>query len=123
MDATDQPFDLSLLERHRFEQRTLAAGEPVFYEHRPGEEMYAVLSGRIDVLTYGKVLEQVGPGGIVGEMALIDEAPRSAAALAAEESRVAVIPRQLFLTLVKEEPDFALAVMRVLARRLRNRPT
>lgn len=110
-----------IVQNQSAERRTLEAGEPVFYEHQPGGEMYVVLSGRVDVLTYGKVLESVGPGGIVGEMALIDEGPRSAAALAAERSEVAVIPRALFLQLVKDEPEFALTVMRVLAARLRKR--
>lgn len=113
------PADIAL--RHKAEVRLLEAGEPLFFEHQAGTEMYAVLSGRIDVLTYGKVLEQVGAGGIVGEMALIDDGPRSAAALAAERTELAVIPRALFLTLVKQEPAFALHVMRVLAARLRRR--
>ncbi|MEQ1715473.1 MAG: Crp/Fnr family transcriptional regulator [Hyphomicrobium sp.] len=117
----EQAFDISLVLRRQPERRTLAAGEPLFFEHQTGAEMFAVISGRIDVLTYGKVLEQIGPGGVLGEMALIDEGPRSAAALAAEASEVAVIPRALFLALVKEEPAFALHVMRVLAGRLRRR--
>lgn len=101
--------------------RTLEAGEPLFFEHQTGEDMYAVVSGRIDILTYGKVLEQVGPGGIFGEMALIDDGPRSAAALACERSEVVVISRALFAQLVAEEPSFALHVMKVLAARLRRR--
>lgn len=114
-------FDLSLLSERNAPRRVLEAGEPVFFEHQQGDEMYAVLSGRIDVLTYGKVLEQVGPGGMFGEMALIDEGPRSAAALAAEPSEVFVISRALFLRLVAENPPFALHVMKVLTQRLRRR--
>lgn len=114
-------FDRTWLTSRQALVRVLDAGEPVFFEHQTGDEMYAVLSGRIDVLTYGKVLEQVGPGGIVGEMALIDDGPRSAAALAAEPSELAVISRNLFQTLVREEPAFALHVMQVLAQRLRRR--
>lgn len=116
-----EPFDLAILDGHEHERRVFEAGEPVFFEHAPGAEMYVVLSGRVDVVTYGKELEQVGTAGILGEMALIDEGPRSAAAIAAERSEVAVIPRALFLTLVREEPAFALHVMRVLAERLRRR--
>lgn len=114
-------FDLSLITNRNPEIRRLDAGEPVFFEHHPGSEMYAVVSGRIDVVSYGKELEQVGPGGLVGEMALIDDGPRAAAALAAEPTTIAVIPRSMFLALVREEPSFALHVMRVLAGRLRNR--
>ena len=115
------PFDPKTLSARNAPVRSLEAGEPVFFEHQHGDEMYAVHSGRIDVLTYGKVLEQVGPGGMFGEMALIDDGPRSAAALAAEPSEVFVISRALFLTLVAEDPAFALHVMKVLAQRLRRR--
>lgn len=115
------PFDPKSLPARNAPVRVIEAGEPVFFEHQQGDEMYAVLSGRIDVLTYGKVLEQVGPGGMFGEMALIDDGPRSAAALAAERSEVAVISRELFLTLIAEDPSFALHVMKVLAQRLRRR--
>ncbi len=116
-----QQFDPSWLTTRNVLVRHLEAGEPVFYEHQSGAEMYAVLLGRIDVITYGKVLEQIGPGGIFGELALIDDGPRSAAALAAEPSDLAVISRDLFETLVREEPRFALHVMSVLAARLRRR--
>lgn len=115
------PFDLNWLSSRQAAVRRLDAGEPVFFEHQTGNEMYAVLSGRIDILTYGKLLETVGPGGMFGEMALIDDGPRSAAALAAEPSEVAVIPRELFAALVRNEPAFALHVMSVLAERLRRR--
>lgn len=114
-------IDLNWLTARQAPVRMLEAGEPVFFEHQIGAEMYAVRSGRIDILTYGKVLEQIGPGGIFGEMALIDDGERSAAALAAELSEVVVISRELFVTLVKEEPGFALYVMKVLAGRLRRR--
>lgn len=112
-------FDLSMLTRRNVPRRTFDAGEKVFLEQEAGSEMFAVLSGRVDVLTFGKMLESVGPGGIFGEMALIDKGPRCAAALAAEPTEVAVIGKELFLTLVHEEPSFALYVMQTLVRRLR----
>ena len=49
--------------------------------------MYVVRSGAVDVITFGKVLERIGPGGMFGEMALIDDAPRAAAALASVADR------------------------------------
>lgn len=116
-----EPLDLAWLTARGAPVRTLDAGEPVFFEHQVGEEMFAVVSGRIDIITYGRILESVGPGGIFGEMALIDDGPRSAAALAFEPSIVHVISRALFQTLVREEPRFALHVMGVLATRVRRR--
>ncbi len=65
------------------------------------------------------MLESVGPGGMFGEMALIDGGPRAAAALAAEATEVAVVDKATFHALVREEPDFALGVMRLLAERIR----
>jgi CRP/FNR family transcriptional regulator, cyclic AMP receptor protein len=65
------------------------------------------------------VLESVGPNGIFGEMAMIDDGPRSAAALTSEPTELAIVDKSTFLTLVREEPEFALCVMRVLAQRIR----
>jgi CRP-like cAMP-binding protein len=70
-------------------------------------------------LTFGSLLESVGPNGIFGEMALIDKCPRAAAALASEPTEVAVVDMATFLKLIAEEPKFALRVMRVLTERIR----
>ena len=117
----DDTFNLDVLLRRNVPVRQIDAGEKIFLEHDIGREMYVVVSGRVDVLTYGKVLEQIGPGGIFGEMALVDDGPRSAAALAAEATEVVVIDENMFAVLLREEPGFAIAVMRVLAKRLRRR--
>ena len=64
-------------------------------------------------------LETLGPNGIFGEMALIDDSPRSATVVALTDVTVAQIKEMQFLFLVKHMPMFALKVMRVLAKRLR----
>ena len=73
----------------------------------------------VDVITFGSVLETVGPGGMFGEMALIDDGPRSAAALANEATEASAIDKTMFVQLVREEPEFALHVMRLLTERIR----
>ena len=88
-------------------------------EHDTGDCLYVVHTGRVDVITFGTLLESVGPNGIFGEMAMIDDGPRSAAALTSEPTELAVVDKTTFLTLVREEPEFALRVMRVLAQRIR----
>lgn len=113
------PFDLDDLMRRGAPLLRLDAGERIFLEHEVGDCMYAVRTGRVDVITFGTVLDSLGPGGIFGEMALIDGGPRSAAALAAEPTEVAVIDKAMFQVLVEEEPAFALAIMRLLAERVR----
>jgi CRP/FNR family transcriptional regulator, cyclic AMP receptor protein len=115
----EQAFDFTKLERLAAPVRHLEAGEKVFLENETGAALYMVRSGRIDVITYGTVLENVRAGGIFGEMALIDDAPRSAAAIATEPSSVFAIDKATFLALVRDEPEFALRVMRVLAARIR----
>jgi CRP-like cAMP-binding protein len=115
----NEPIDFEWLTGRGVLYRRFDAGERIFLEDDAGGAMYVVRSGRVDVITFGTVLESVGPGGIFGEMALIDDGPRSAAALAAEATEVAVIDKEMFHTLVREEPAFALAVMRLLTGRIR----
>jgi CRP-like cAMP-binding protein len=78
-----------------------------------------VRTGKVDVITFGTVLETIGPNGIFGEMALIDDGPRSAAALASEPTEVAVIDKAMFHTLIRQEPEFALKIMQLLTERIR----
>lgn len=120
---TEEPFDFASLVRHGVKFRRCDAGERIFLEHDTGDCLYVVHTGRVDVITLGTVLESVGPNGIFGEMAMIDDGPRSAAALTSEPTELAVVDKTTFLTLVREEPEFALRVMRVLAQRIRRMGT
>jgi len=81
--------------------------------------MYVVISGILEIRLGDKVLERVTAGGIVGEMALIEELPRSATVIAVEESRLSTVDKKRFEFLVQTHPYFATQVMRVLAHRLR----
>lgn len=99
--------------------KTVADGEAVFREGDAADAMYVVLEGEVDVVHGGRVIETVGPGGIVGEMALIEQVPRSAGAVARGPVRLAAVSHQRFTYLVQQTPGFALHVMRVLVDRLR----
>jgi CRP-like cAMP-binding protein len=99
--------------------REFAAGEIVFVDGEPGDCMFAVLEGEVAIKKEGRVLETVKPGGVFGEMALIDQEPRSASAVAATDCRVAALGQKRFLFLVQQTPYFALEIMHVLAERLR----
>lgn len=116
---SELPLDDALLARVGATSKIFDAGEKVFLEDEIGTGLYVVKSGRVDVITYGTVLENVRAGGIVGEMALIDDGPRSAAAIAAEPTEVIAIDKAAFLELVRAQPEFALYVMSVLTNRLR----
>ncbi|HET6388501.1 cyclic nucleotide-binding domain-containing protein [Hyphomicrobium sp.] len=117
--SNDPPFDFSILDRIGAPFRHFDAGEKIFLEEDLGDAMYMVRSGRVDIITYGTVLENVRSGGIFGEMALIDDGPRSAAAMAAERTEVVAIDKAAFLAVLRDHPEFALRVMSLLATRLR----
>ncbi|MBU2580346.1 MAG: Crp/Fnr family transcriptional regulator [Alphaproteobacteria bacterium] len=112
-------FDCGSLQCEGITLASFPAGEKVFLADEDGGAMYVVRSGQVDILIYGRVLESVGPGGIFGEMSLIDESPRSAAALVSKNTEVAILDRATFLRQVEAEPNFALYVLQVLAQRLR----
>lgn len=113
------PIDFEKLQREGVPFASFQAGEKVFLKDEAGGVMYLVRSGLVDILMFGCVLETVGADGIFGEMSLIDDAPRSAAALVATNTEVAIVDRAAFLRLVEDEPKFALYVLQVLAQRLR----
>jgi CRP/FNR family cyclic AMP-dependent transcriptional regulator len=99
--------------------RTVVAGETVFREGDPGDVMYGVQEGTVDIIFAGQVIETVGPGGIFGEMALIDREPRCATVVAKTDCKLVSIDESHFLFKVQHNPIFALFVMQVNAERLR----
>lgn len=115
---TDDEVDFSLLLRPEVPIRRFATGDTIFREGEQGDEFFIVVRGKVEIRC-GNRLETLGPKGIVGEMALIDDSPRSATVVALTDVTVAPIKEMQFLFLVKHMPTFALMVMRVLAKRLR----
>jgi CRP-like cAMP-binding protein len=105
--------------RHAADTVALEPGELLFREGDPGDVMFAVVEGEVELGVNGTVVEAVGPGGILGELALIDAAPRSATATATTPARVVPVDAERFNYLVNEHPTFALQVMTVMAERLR----
>jgi CRP/FNR family transcriptional regulator, cyclic AMP receptor protein len=95
------------------------AGAEIFKEGDPGESMYVILDGTARIVVHGVEVEVVGPGGVLGEMALIDSAPRSASAIAVTDCRLVEIGEKRFTFLVQQHPRFAIQIMRVMASRLR----
>ena len=73
----------------------------------------------VRIVSNGRELELLGPGGVFGEIALIDNGPRSADAVAATDCRVVPIDENWFKFLVQQTPFFSLQIMRVMADRLR----
>jgi len=101
------------------EIKIFAPGEYIFRKGETAHAMYMVIEGEIELVVGRVAVETALPGSFIGEMALIDDAPRSASARAKGECRVFPIDEARFNTLVQETPSFALDVMKALALRLR----
>src|SRR5690242_7286426 len=104
---------------NKSEARTYKASQCIFSQGDAGDTMYVVHEGEVDLLVNGQMVEKLGPGGVLGEMGLIDTAPRSATAIARTECKLVPVDRNRFGLLVQHTPDFALQIMRVMAGRLR----
>jgi CRP/FNR family cyclic AMP-dependent transcriptional regulator len=100
--------------------KNFKAGERIFNEGDAGDYMYGVIEGEVEIRKDGKVVDTVGPGGIFGEMALIDHTARSAAAFAKTDCKAAQIGEKRFYFLVQQTPNFALHLLRVLTERIRH---
>jgi len=97
----------------------IEAGKVVFREGDPGDVVYVVLDGKVDLRLKGRLVETVGPGGILGEMALIEQAPRVASATARTACDLQPISEERFMSMIQQTPHFALQIMKVIASRLR----
>lgn len=99
----------------------LRAGETLFQRGDPGNAAYSVLSGRLRVLREGaSALNEIGAGGIVGEMALLSAGPRSATVLAVRDSLLARLPAVAFHRLIEREPAVLRQISALLSERLRS---
>jgi CRP-like cAMP-binding protein len=95
------------------------AGHRFFETGDHGEVMYVVTSGEVEITLRGKLLETVRAGSVFGEMALIDDRERSAEAVAKTDVRVVIIDHNRFLFLTRNDPMFALRIMKIITNRLR----
>jgi CRP-like cAMP-binding protein len=98
----------------------LAPGDFLFREGDKRDKMYVVLEGEMDVRLGDYVVETAREGALIGEMALIDDRPRAANAVAKTACRLAPIDQRRFHFLIQQHPHFATHVMKELADRLRN---
>ena len=117
-------FDRKLLEdlQRELEDKPAAhhpMNKVIMKEGEKGMFMYVVLEGVVAVAIDGKIVEKVGPGGVFGEMALVDQSPRAATASAEEDCSLLAINPVDFLNLVKSRPAFAGSLLKALSERLR----
>ncbi len=102
-------------------RRTYAADEEIVREGSTGTALYIVLSGSARVVRGGETLGEVRGGDFFGELALIEEHPRSASVVAATETECLLFPAWEFTALLQEHPEIAVPIMRALIARLHRR--
>ena len=82
--------------------------------------MYVVLEGRVAISIRGALVQYVVPGGVFGEMALVDQSVRAATAVAETDCKLLAINRNAFLHLVKTSPAFGASLLAGLAERAKD---
>ncbi|MBN1303547.1 MAG: Crp/Fnr family transcriptional regulator [Anaerolineales bacterium] len=105
-------------------RRKLDKNEVLFNKGEEGDSLFVINAGWVKVVTKDTkggevVLNQVGAGEIIGEMALLDNEPRSAGVVALEDTTVLELKRDDFMDILKLQPDLALSVIRNFSSRLR----
>ena len=114
-------FDLSVFERFAVNFRK---GDIIFCEYEPGDNFYLIQSGRVQIVKImgdiEKTIDILQPGEIFGEMAILEEAPRSATAIAADHVKALEFNRQNFEVLMQGNPQIACRQRRYFQRRSRS---
>ncbi len=100
--------------------RDYLPGDTIFAAGDPASAMFAVQSGEVDLFVADRLVETVGVDGIFGEMGMLEGAPRTATAVARTACRLVEVDAAGFTRQVSRNPFFAIEIMRLLARRLRN---
>ena len=105
--------------------QTVAARDELFHKGDAGTQVYAVVEGTLKVVTTSDegddvVLNLLGPGAVIGEVAVLCNAERSASVVALTECQLLAIERRDLLAFLRSHPDASLALMSVLAQRLRS---
>jgi CRP-like cAMP-binding protein len=94
-------------------------GQPVFREGQTGLLMYVVQEGRVALSIQDQLVERVGPGGVFGEMALVDQSARAASATAETDCVLLGLNRNVLVNLVKTNPEFGASLLTAVAERVR----
>jgi len=102
----------------RQEPALYPAGRVIMSAGAAGAFMYVVLEGRVAITVGTSMVERVGPGGMFGEMALVDRATRAATATAETDCSLLAINRNDFLELVRAKPAFGASLLKSIALRM-----
>lgn len=111
--------DMRLFARNAGVTLNLSPGRVIFAQGEPGDCMYVIQSGTIEMLVGDRVVEVCGPNEAIGYMSMVDGAARASTARAREPAEVSVIDQRKFRFMVDEVPNFAGYIMTAMARRIR----
>jgi CRP-like cAMP-binding protein len=102
--------------------RTFQPGEMIFSEFEPGDTFYLIQTGRVELVKVigdiEKTLDILQPSEMFGEMAILENSPRSATAIALDTVKVLEFNRQNFEILMMGNPQIALKLLRMFAKRI-----
>lgn len=101
----------------------LRGGKELTVEGKSAREFFILLSGEAVVRRNGRKLRMLGPGDMIGEIALLNDGPRTATVTLTEPSRVLAVTARDFRSLLKAQPDLALKVLATVAARLNDTPS
>jgi CRP-like cAMP-binding protein len=105
-------------------ERSYPRGSVIVFEEDPGDALYVVAAGQVKVVLVAEdgrevILSVLGPGTFFGEMAILDEGPRSAHVIAMEESNLLILRRDDFHARLRAMPEVAISLLKEISRRLR----
>lgn len=105
-------------------ERSYPRGSVIVFEEDPGDALYVVAAGQVKVVLVAEdgrevILSVLGPGSFFGEMAILDEGPRSAHVIAMEESNLLILRRDDFHARLRAMPEVAISLLKEISRRLR----
>jgi CRP/FNR family cyclic AMP-dependent transcriptional regulator len=104
-----------------FKERDFSAGETMAEEGKHGVGFFVIESGSAKVTVHGEERTTLGPGSYFGEVALIDDGPRTATVTAESDVKAHVLVAWDFRPIVKEDPDLAWGLLQGVAQMLRSR--
>jgi CRP/FNR family transcriptional regulator, cyclic AMP receptor protein len=105
-------------------ERSYPRGSVIVFEDDPGDALYVVATGQVKVVLVAEdgrevILSVLGPGDFFGEMAILDDGPRSAHVIAMEESNLLILRRDDFYARIRAMPEVAISLLKEISRRLR----
>jgi CRP-like cAMP-binding protein len=100
-------------------ERQVTAGDVVMTKGEPGDALFVVVDGSLRAHSGERILATMGPGSVIGELALLDPAPRAASVTADEDSLLLVLAKEDFDLVMTDHPELSEGVIRYLVRFVR----